>query len=57
LVAARDRGQSTDTAQQKAMRVDLSPQPIVPGADPWQHAPAFQLSDDLLNLPSVAPRH
>lgn len=56
LVEARDRAQNTDTAQQKALRVDFAPQPIAPGADAWQHAPAFQLSDDLLGLVPVVPK-
>ena len=62
MIAARDRELRLDSAQLKAKRADLPTRPIAPGADGWQHGPAFQLSGDLSQSappaakPSPAPR-
>lgn len=51
MVADRDRAQKTDSAEAKARRTDLPARPVTPGADAWQHGPAFQLGDDWLTQP------
>jgi hypothetical protein len=55
-VAVRDRELGVDAAKVKAQRADLPTRPIAAGADAWQQAPAFQLSDDLLKPAPVAPK-
>lgn len=51
MVAERDREQQNDTIRVKARRADLPARPVAPGADAWQHEPAFQLSDEVLTQP------
>lgn len=46
MVATRDREQRIDSASMTAGRADLVVRPIAPGADGWQHGPAFQIADD-----------
>jgi len=48
MVARRGQGLDRDPDQVRAQRADLPVRPIAPGADAWQHEPAFQLNDALL---------
>lgn len=55
MIAERDREQKIDTARVKARRAELSARPVSAGADAWQHAPAFQISDELSPRPAPRP--
>lgn len=56
MVAARDREQQIDSAKLKAGRAGLVVRPVAPGADGWQHGPAFQIDAGLLHPPAPRPQ-
>jgi hypothetical protein len=55
MVAKRDRDLHVDSSQVKAKRADLPTRPVAAGADGWQHGPAFQIGDVLLQQTPAAP--
>jgi len=57
MVADRDRDAKIDSSVVKTKRADIATQPVAAGADAWQKAPAFQISDEALEqIPAARQR-